>query len=433
MPSKLIFSRARLPILRFTNQQFADVRRAIFGLANHHFANVRFATLVCCISSIALVAACTKKEAPKPAQPAEVTFVIAAPTAVEDNLEFVGQVQAFRTVQVRAQATGVILARPFTEGASVKIGDTLYRIDPVSADADARSARARLAEAEARLSISQTNAARIRPLLVGNAVAKQEVDNAESQALQARAVVDEARGAVDAAQKRLSETVVRAEISGRIGRALLDVGARVAGVSDLLTTIDVVDPVYVSFRPSADQQYRWRTNPVARKGLEPNGAARVVVSFSDGSAYPREGRIGYIDPVVDAGTGTQQYRAQFENTDRLLVPGQFVQVHIRGLKRDSALLVPQRAVVQQMGQQIVYIIGEDNKASARVVHATSWSGNNWLIEKGLKAGEHVVVDGVQKVTVGAVLKPKPLADSTAKQSPADSTKVTPADPSKRGA
>ena len=380
-------------------------------LSNHP---IRSAGLVCCILSFALFAACDKKEPPKPAQPAEVTFVTTAPAAVEDNLEFVGQVQAFRTVQVRAQATGLILARSFTEGAAVKAGDTLYRIDPVTAEADMRSARARLAEAEARSSISQTNALRLRPLLVGNAVAKLEVDNAESQAAQARAVVDEARGSLDAAQKRLSETVVRAEISGRIGRALLDLGARVAGVSDLLTTIDVVDPVYVSFRPSADQQFRWRTDPVARKSLEQGGAARVALALPDGSTYPRTGKIGYVDPVVDAGTGTQQYRAEFQNPDRLLVPGQFVQVHILGLKRDSALLVPQRAVLQQMGQQVVYVIGDDNKVSARVVKATSWSGNNWLIEKGLKAGERVVVDGVQKVTVGAVVKTKPLADSTAK-------------------
>lgn len=358
-----------------------------------------------------LLSGCKEKVAAKPAPPPEVTFIIAEPTATEDNLQFVGQVDAFRTVQVRAQASGVVLARPFTEGAQVRAGDTLYRIDPTSADADARSARARLAEAQARLSNSETQVARLRPLLVGNAIAKQEVDNAESQLLVARASVDEAHGAVDAAQKRLNETVVRAEIGGRIGRAMLDVGARVAGVSDLLTTIDVVDPVYVSFRPSADQQFRWRNNPIARKALAIGGDGRIALILPDGSDYPRTGKIGYIDPVVDARTGTQQYRAEFSNPDRVLVPGQFTQVRIRGLMRDSAIIIPQRAVLQQMGQEVVYVLGDSNKVAARVVKATEWSGKNWLIEKGLNAGDKVVVDGVQKISAGTVVRPKQLIDS----------------------
>jgi membrane fusion protein (multidrug efflux system) len=344
----------------------------------------------------------------------EVTFVTVAPASVEDNLTFVGQVQAFRTVQVRAQAAGIIMARPFTEGSTVRQGEPLYRIDAVAADADARSARARLAEAAARLSNTETNAARLRPLLIGNAVAKQEVDNAESQLLQAKAAVDNAKGSVDAAEKRLSETVVRAEIGGRIGRALLDVGARVGGVNDVLTTIDVVNPVYVSFRPSAEQQFRWRSDPVARKSFAPGGAARIALSMPDGSTFPREGRISYVDPVVDPATGTQEYRARFENPDGLLVPGQFADVTVRGLKRDSAIVIPQRAVLQQMGQQIVYVIGDGNKIAARIVNASGWAGRNWLIQKGLAKGDRVVVDGVQKVSVGGAVKPIPLADSLTK-------------------
>ncbi|MEO7998291.1 MAG: efflux RND transporter periplasmic adaptor subunit [Gemmatimonadaceae bacterium] len=362
---------------------------------------------------LSILTACKAKEPAKPAPPPEVTFIVAQPATVEDNLQFVGQVEAFRTVQVRAQASGVILARPFTEGAQVKAGDELYRIDPTTADADARSAKARLAEAEARYTNSQTSVARLRPLLVGNAIAKQEVDNAEAQLLVAKASVDEAKGSLDAAQKRLNETIVRAEISGRVGRALLDVGARVGGVSDLLTTIDVVDPVYVSFRPSADQQYRWRTNPIARKELAIGGGARVVLTMQDGVDFPRDGRIGYVDPVVDARTGTQQYRAEFANPDRVLVPGQFTQVRIRGLKRDSAIVVPQRAVLQQMGQEIVYVLGDSNKVSVRVVKAAGWSGKNWLIEKGISTGDKIVVDGVQKISAGAKVRPKPLSDSGA--------------------
>jgi membrane fusion protein (multidrug efflux system) len=365
--------------------------------------------------SVALTLACSKKEAPPPPPPSEVAYIVAQPATVEENLQFVGQVEAYRTVQVRAQAAGVILERPFTEGTQVQAGQVLYRIDAVTADADARAARGRLSEAEARMANAELVAGRLRPLLVGNAIAKQEVDNAESLLLQAKASVEQARGAVDAAEKRLKETVVRAEIGGRVGRTLLEVGARVAGVSDLLTTIDVVDPVYVSFRPSAAQQYRWARDAAARRELAVGGKARVVLFMPDGSEFPRLGRIDFVDPVVDARTGTQQYRARFENGDRLLVPGQFVQARIRGLSRDSAIVVPQRAVLQQMGKEVVYVVGDSNKVAVREVKATGWSGNNWLIEKGLTAGEKVVVDGVQKIGAGAVVRAKAVADSGARQ------------------
>lgn len=362
--------------------------------------------------SAGLTLACSKKDAPPPPPPAEVTYVVTQPATVEEHLQFVGQVEAYRTVQVRAQASGVIIARPFTEGAQVRAGDVLYRIDPTTADADARSARARLAEAEARLANSELVVGRLRPLLVGNAIAKQDVDNAESQLLQARAAVDQAKGAVDAAEKRLTETVVRAEIAGRVGRTLMEVGARVSGPADLLTTIDVADPVYVSFRPSAEQQYRW-TRTGARKELAAGGRARVALSMPDGSEYPRLGHIDFVDPVVDPRTGTQEYRAQFTNADRLLVPGQFVQVRVRGLHRDSAIVVPQRAVLQQMGQEVVYVVGDSNKVAVRVVKASGWSGKDWLIETGLVAGEKVVVDGVQKIGAGATVRARLLTDSAA--------------------
>ncbi|MBL0939294.1 MAG: efflux RND transporter periplasmic adaptor subunit [Gemmatimonadaceae bacterium] len=362
--------------------------------------------------SVVFVLGCDDKAAPPPPPAPEVTYIVAQPATVEEHLQFVGQVEAFREVQVRAQASGIILERPFTEGAQVKAGDVLYRIDAVTADADARAARGRMSEAQARLANAELMAGRLRPLLVGNAIAKQDVDNAESQLLQAKAAVEQARGAVDAAEKRLSETVVRAEIGGRIGRTNLEVGARVSGMSDLLTTIDVVDPVYVSFRPSAAQQYRWSRDAMARRELAVGGKARVVLQMPDSSEHPTLGRIDFVDPVVDPRTGTQQYRAKFENADRLLVPGQFVQVRIRGLSRDSAIVVPQRAVLQQMGKEVVYVINDSNKVSVRTVKATGWSGSNWLIETGLTQGERVVVDGVQKIGAGATVRAKAVSDSS---------------------
>ncbi|HSU96966.1 MAG TPA: efflux RND transporter periplasmic adaptor subunit [Gemmatimonadaceae bacterium] len=383
--------------------------------------------------------ACSKGGPPPTPPPSQVSVLTVTPRTVEDNLEFTGQVRAYRSVQVRAQANGVIIARPFTEGAQVHVGEVLYRIDPTTADAEWRSAKARLASAQATLANTQTMASRLRALLPGNAVAKQDVDNAEAQVKSASAAVDDARGSVDAAQKNLSETTVRAQIDGRIERTLLDVGARVTGPADLLTTIDVLDPIYVTFRPSTDQQAQWRSDPVYARAIAPGGSARVQVTLPDGSLFPTEGRIGYIDPVVDPQTGTQEYRAQFANPRRIMLPGQFVHVALRGLSRTNAIVIPQRAVLQQMGRQSVYVVGPDNKVAAREVKATTWTGNDWLIESGLAAGDRVVVDGVQKIGPGAPVQPTPYVDSasTARadsgSKPAGTRTATPSAPVKDSA
>ena len=209
------------------------------------------------------------------------------------------------------------------------------------------------------------------------------------------------------------ETVVRAQIAGQVERTLLDVGARVTGPADLLTTIDVLNPIYVTFRPSAEQQAEWRRNPDFARAIAPGGSARIQVTLPDSSTFPTEGRIGYIDPVVDPQTGTQEYRAQFENSRHIMLPGQFVHVTVHGLIRPDAILIPQRAVLQQMGRSLVYVVGPDNKVAAREVTATAWTGANWLISKGLAAGESVIVDGVQKTGPGATVHPTPLVDSAA--------------------
>jgi membrane fusion protein (multidrug efflux system) len=394
-----------------------------FLLPSIRLSSARQSASVILALPLLTLAAC-KKPVPPAMPPSEVTFITVATKPVEEQLEFTGQVQAYRTAQVRSQAAGVILARPFREGAEVRAGEVLYRIDAISSDAAWRSARARLTEARARLANAELNAKRLRPLLEGNAVAKQDVDNAESQVEQARAAVDDASGAVDAAKKGLDETVVRAPLSGRVGRAQLDVGGRVTGASDVLTTIDVLAPVYVSFRPSSAQQLSWRRDAAMRRALEPGGEARVEASLTDGSHFPEVGRIGYIDPVVDPATGTQEYRAQFDNVGHGLLPGQFVHVRVRGLVRQNAIVVPQRAVLEQMGRQIVYVVGADSKVESREIHATSWTGGDWLIENGLKNGDRVVVDGVQKIGPGAPVKATPLADSAKARSSNDA--ATPA-------
>lgn len=338
-------------------------------------------------------------------------MVTVTPRTVDQVPEFVGSVEASRSVPVRAQVEGVIMERSFTEGRAVRPGEVLYRIDPRTYDADYRGARARLAEAEARVANAESNLTRLTPLLSDNAISKQDFDNAEAGAKQARATVEDARASVDRARKNLEDTEVKAEIAGRIGKTNLELGARVRGSDDVLATIDVLDPVYVTFSPTGQQLLDWRRDPRASRLLVPGGAAKVQAVLADGTTLPTLGRLEFIDPVLNPATGAQQFRAAFANPDRLILPGQFVRVRLMGLVLDSAILVPQRAVLQQLGRQMVFVVGAGDTVQARDVQATTWSGSQWLIERGLAAGDRVVVDGIQKVGPGRLVHPVPLADS----------------------
>ena len=255
--------------------------------------------------------------------------------------------------------------------------------------------------------------ARMTALLRDNAISKQEYDNADAQAKQSQAAVEEARGIVDRAKKNLDDTAVRAELNGRVGRALLEVGARVRGSEDVLTMIDVLDPIYVSFRPSGQQLLSWRRDPKSSRLIQPGSALKVEAFLPDGSKAPTLGRISFVDPVLDPATGTQQLRADFPNAQRSLLPGQFVRVRLLGMTRDSAIVVPQRAVLQAMGRQTVYVIAPGDTVRPREVVASAWSGDQWVIDQGLTPGDRVVVDGVQKVFPGMKVRPVPARDSAA--------------------
>ncbi|MGN6392083.1 MAG: efflux RND transporter periplasmic adaptor subunit [Gemmatimonadales bacterium] len=363
--------------------------------------------VIVAVAAVGIVAGGCKKQAAPPAPPPpEVAVVDVKAARVPTTYDFTAEVQPYRRVEVRARVDGVIEARPFTEGSLVKPGEVLYRIDPIRPEAAYRSAQARTENAKSTL-------ARLEPLVAQHAVAQQDVDNA-------RAALAQAQGDLAAAKKNLQDAVVRAEIAGRVGRTNLDVGARVTGPSDLLTTIDVLDPIYVSFRPSAQQLLEWKQDPDSRKLIQPGSKLEVQVTLPDGTPYKHPGRLDFVAPSLDAVTGTQEFRALFPNPERLLLPGQFVQVHLTGFKRDSALAVPQRAVQQALGRQFVYVVGKGDTVAARDVQPGPWSGNLWIIDKGINAGERVIVDGTQKAAPGRTVKPVPLAA----HSSADSVSAT---------
>jgi membrane fusion protein (multidrug efflux system) len=195
------------------------------------------------------------------------------------------------------------------------------------------------------------------------------------------------------------------------------VGARVTGPADLLTTIDRLDPVYVTFRPSSEQLSAWHQDPRARALIKQGSPLTVQVALPDGSVLPRTGQLDFVAPALDAATGTQEFRAVFQNADRILMPGQFVRVRLSGFARDSALSVPLRAVQSGLGRQFVYVVGAGDTAVVRDVRPGPWSAGAWIIDQGLQPGDRVIVDGTQKVIPGRPVRPVRLADSSASGPP----------------
>jgi len=350
-------------------------------------------------TALIVVGGCKKDGARQAPPPPEVAVVQVEPRRLPTAFDITGEVYPYRRVEVRARIDGVIEQRPFSEGATVKPGQVLYRLDRVRPEAAYRSALARYQNAKRTLD-------RLEPLVQQNAVAQQDVDNAQAN-------FESAQGDLAEAKKNLDDAVVRAEIGGRVGRTNLEVGGRVTGPSDLLTTIDVLDPTYVSFRPSAQQLLYWKQDPDARKLIQPGSKLSVQVTLPDGTVLPRTGTLDFVAPSLDATTGTQEFRALFHNPDHLLVPGQFVTVRLNGFTRDSALAIPQRAVQQALGRQFVYVVGKGDTVVSRDVQPGQWSGSSWIIDKGLAAGDRVIVDGVQKAAPGHPVHPVPLADSAA--------------------
>jgi membrane fusion protein (multidrug efflux system) len=359
---------------------------------------VRAAPLAAAV--VLLAGGCGRKAGGPPMfPPAEVSVVTVHPETVPERYEFPGQVEAYRRVEVRSRVDGIIEARPFVEGALVRPGELLYKLDQVRYEAAFRSAQARSQNAQQTL-------ARLEPLVAQHAVAQQDVDNARSE-------YQAARAAMDAARKDLDDTEIRAAIAGRVGRTLLEVGARVTGPADLLTTIDRLDPVYVTFQPSSQQLLTWQVDPRSRALIQAGSRLVVQVVLADGSVLPRTGRLDFVAPALDAATGTQEFRAVFANPDRLLVPGQTVRVRLVGFARANALAVPERAVQTGLGRQFVYVVGPGDTARAKDVVPGPWSGDRWIIDRGLEAGDRVIVDGVQKIGPGRPVHPMPLADSAA--------------------
>jgi membrane fusion protein (multidrug efflux system) len=334
--------------------------------------------------------------------PAAVSTMTVQPKAVLAPFEYTGQTAGSREVEVRARVRGILVARNFTEGGTVKKGQSLYTIDPAPFRAALAKAEADLAGALARLQQAKRNAERLRPLYAEKAVSQKDYDDAVSAAAIGEADIKAARARLLEAQLDLAYTRVEAPVSGIAGRSLPSEGTLVSGPDVLLTRITQVDPMWVNFGiPDADQLRMRRQAEAGRLVLPKDGRFAVRLRLADGQVYERTGWLTFSDVRVSGETGTSDTRAVIANPDEKLRPGQFVRVTLTGATRPDAVLVPQRAVLEGPQGKFVYVVDEKSTAQPRPVEVGEWAGSDWIISGGLKPGDRVIIDGVMRIGPGA--------------------------------
>lgn len=356
------------------------------------------------------LAACTPEGAgPPPPQIPQVEVVTVVTQPLPDEPEFIGQAEASRPVEIRAQITGILKHVYFAEGRDVKKGAKLYQIDPVPFQASAASSRARIAEAEARLVQAQQQLARVKPLIAEQAVSQKDLDDAMAEQLSATAALEGARAEQIRTDFDFRNTIVTAPMDGLIERSRFYEGRLVSAQTDLLTIIHRVDPMYVVANvPETFLLKRQRDIEAKRiRQSEPN-KIRGAVTFMDGTPYGYEGTLDVLEVGLRADTGSRQIRMTFPNPKRQLLPGQFLKLRIIGDVKTEAVLIPQRAVLQGPKGPFVFIVNTQEMVEMRDVTASAWQGDQWLIDEGLKAGDRVVVNGLMKIGPGAPVKAVPL-------------------------
>jgi len=351
-------------------------------------------------ASMLLLAACGSKEGGQqtPAggatpPPPEVDVVTVAAGSVMLTQDLPGRLQAYRTAQVRARVEGIVERRLFAEGSDVKTGDTLFQID-------ARNYQAIYNSAKADVAVACQTMERYKLLLEAKAVSQQDYDFAEAKLKQAEATLSKA-------QLDLENTHVPAPISGRIGRAQVTEGALVGrGEATLFATIEQVDPIYANFTQSGADVLRLQQAIKAGK-LKRAGSAKVELVLEDGSIYPQPGKLLFSDLAVDPSTGSVSLRAEFPNPKQELLPGMFARIRFPEASADNSIRLPQRAVQAGPQGQFVMVVNTEGKVEPRPVKTSGMSGGDFVIADGLKVGEQVIVNGLQKARPGTPVKPMP--------------------------
>ena len=372
-------------------------------------------TTLALLAAMLILVSCGSKEgggqqapaaaAPPPPEVDVVTITAGSVTLTED---LPGRLEAYKTSQVRARVEGIVDKRLFAEGSDVKAGETLFHID-------AQNYQAAYDSAKADVGVARLTIERYKPLLEAKVLSQQDYDLAAAKLKQAESALSKAR--ID-----LENTHVPAPISGRVGHALVTEGALVGrGDATLLTTIEQVNPIYANFTESGDD---WvRLQQALKSGSLKAATTPVELVRDDGSIYPLSGKLLFSDLAVDPGTGSVALRAEFSNPKQDLLPGMFVRIRFSEGSADNTIKVPQRAVQTSAQGQFVMVVDTDGKVAPRPVKTGDMAGSDFVITEGLKPGDQVIVNGLQKARPGSVVKP--VQWNSAGTSPASSTPATP--------
>ena len=347
--------------------------------------------------------------------PTEVGVIVAQPQSVEQTVELSGRTSAYQISDVRPQTSGVVLKRLFAEGSYVREGQPLYEIDSSTNRANLDSAKASLVRQQANLNSLQIKANRYSQLVGINAVSKQEYDDIKAQVQLAQADIAASQAAVKNAQISLGYSTVRSPISGQSGRSSVTAGALVtASQADPLVTIQQLDPIYVDINQSSAELLRLRQQ-LSQGTIDRSNNTKVRLKLEDGSFYNVEGNLAFSDASVNPDTGTVTLRAVFSNPNHLLLPGMFTNAQIVQGVIPNAILVPQVAITRTpTGQATAMIVNAKGIVEVRPIETAGIQGKDWIVTKGLQAGEKVIVDGVAKVKPEQQVVAKPFQAPAAK-------------------
>lgn len=368
------------------------------------------------VSSLALLLlACGQKEPAQPAgaamPPMPVSVIVATPTTVPIQTEVVAQTEGAKEVEIRPRVGGILVKKLFEEGAPIKEGQVMFKIDPVPYQLAAEQARAQLAQQKARITQTQREASRLKGLLETQSISEREYDNAVSDQAATTASVLQYEAQLREAELNLSYTTVKAPASGIAGRFLLSEGALVAPNTSLLTTVVQISPIWVRFSLSESELTALGGHLDAKK------VKSIQLILPDGSLYAEKGKLNFTASQIDPTLGTQQLRAEFANADRQLLPGQFVRVQIATGSQEGVFLVPQTAVMTGEQGKFVYVAEQDTAgktvAGVRPIVDGGWQGSHWVVQSGLKEGDKVLIDNLIKVRPGAEIAPKEQGEKPA--------------------
>jgi membrane fusion protein, multidrug efflux system len=368
--------------------------------------NVTNFILIAALAAASMAGACGDAVTVAPG-PVEVYVADVVQQDVPEYLELVGQTAGSQDVEIRARVEGFLDRMNFREGSFVRSGDLLYEIDRKPLEAMLAETQAEQATAEARLAKASNDVARYTPLVVKQAVSRQELDDARAEQDAARSQVDAAKAAVEKSKLDLGYTRITAPMAGLVGTTHVKAGNLVGrGESTLLTTVSQTDPIIFRVGITEADYLRIARRDPSRIGEAPR-AEGIELTLADGSRHPHTGRLGPVERAVDPATGTLGAQFLFPNPDHVLRPGQFGRARVLIETRPGRLLVQQRAVQEIQNLYNVAVVDNSGKVSFRNVKVGPRVDSLWVIEEGLKPGERVVVEGLQRIQDGMTVTPKP--------------------------